>query len=488
MRIVSCNTGLRTLLLALSAAGFSSAACNATPPGDARNTTRNGSLLGASDDSPDPGEDSPGGAESPGDLQAADAGSPDPDDPGGAAPDTTPDGGDPNAAGNVNRAGSIVDPGAGDPGLPPEIQSTLDSDGDGFSDAVETSSSDPLYANLAANGANPYLPDIFVYIDYYYAPPNQGALDLVVQAFANAPLTNDFKGRGIALHVIIGKQIPGPEQVQNMTEVCPDDDNVPTDWSAFNTIKVNNFPDEWAKIAHYVLWADQIGGVGGTSGCSNGIPAHDLVVSLGSWGKYKDWDMVQAGTLMHELGHNLGLMHDGQYDLNGAPNYLSVMNYNYQSYGLPLDTGEFVLDYSRIPMGAVSEQGLNEQIAMSDSGLPHAFPYSTGLVNYQAIFGYQWVGKKLDDQMLVRPVKGIVSGWLDFNGNGKEEGQIPPFDLDGNGMTTDVFPATWNDWEHLVYQGAETGGGIIGDGEPETNPFYVVRLSPDEPLHELGHQ
>ena len=44
---------------------------------------------------------------------------------------------------------------------------------------------------------------------------------------------------------------------------------------------------------------------------------------------------MQAGTLMHELGHNLGLAHAGAY-LNPycMPNYPSVMNYLYQTRGL----------------------------------------------------------------------------------------------------------------------------------------------------------
>jgi hypothetical protein len=80
-----------------------------------------------------------------------------------------------------------------------------------------------------------------------------------------------------------------------------------------------------------------------------------MVVSLGAWKQYKGWDMMQAGTLMHELRHNLGLLHDGRCELKNTPNYLSVMNYKYQMFGLPLDTGEFVLDYSSMPMAAMNE-------------------------------------------------------------------------------------------------------------------------------------
>jgi len=39
---------------------------------------------------------------------------------------------------------------------------------------------------------------------------------------------------------------------------------------------------------------------------------------------------------LHELGHNLGLLHGGHDDLNYKPNYMSSMNYLYQLEGLDL--------------------------------------------------------------------------------------------------------------------------------------------------------
>ncbi len=49
----------------------------------------------------------------------------------------------------------------------------------------------------------------------------------------------------------------------------------------------------------------------------------------------------QAGVLMHELGHNLGLLHGGYENRNYKPNYFSVMNYMYSGRrGLPITSGQ----------------------------------------------------------------------------------------------------------------------------------------------------
>src|SRR5262249_23260172 len=64
----------------------------------------------------------------------------------------------------------------------------------------------------------------------------------------------------------------------------------------------------------------------------------DFMVTLGLWpsddpaANMTGTDQQQAGTLMHEWGHNLGLFHGGPTRTpNCKPNYQSVMNYLYQT-------------------------------------------------------------------------------------------------------------------------------------------------------------
>jgi hypothetical protein len=95
----------------------------------------------------------------------------------------------------------------------------------------------------------------------------------------------------------------------------------------------------------------------------------DFIVSLGSknWGKDSDGHNVgsrlqQAGTFMHELGHNLGLHHGGSNDINHKPNYLSVMNY---LFVMPSLMGIKTLDYSRCKSTNLFEMSLSEEIGIN---------------------------------------------------------------------------------------------------------------------------
>jgi hypothetical protein len=100
---------------------------------------------------------------------------------------------------------------------------------------------------------------------------------------------------------------------------------------------------------------------------------NDFIVSLGNsineiGGPPDEFNV--GGTFMHELGHNFGLHHGGGFDADGTaedtpdfkPNYLSVMNYNYQFVGIPEAGGGRRLDYSTqvLPRGTATPGLLDE--------------------------------------------------------------------------------------------------------------------------------
>jgi len=138
----------------------------------------------------------------------------------------------------------------------------------------------------------------------------------------------------------------------------------------------NTLPEP--QLAVYVSVTDT------TSGFSD-VGGGDSTVTLGKWGAQAQLVNVQAGTLMHELGHSLGLTHGGRYYPNGSttpgfepnckPNYQSVMNYLFQVDLLQTEAqGGLAVDYSSQVLNT-----LDENLTLTTAqGLPGAaYPYTS---------------------------------------------------------------------------------------------------------------
>ena len=101
------------------------------------------------------------------------------------------------------------------------------------------------------------------------------------------------------------------------------------------------------------------------------LPGGDFMVTLGLWrSDTPSVDQVgtlldQAGTLGHELGHNLGLGHGGWTDTPVCkPDYPSIMNYLYQVNGLTDAAGNEHLDYSYGLLLPLNEDALSVKTSM----------------------------------------------------------------------------------------------------------------------------
>ena len=352
----------------------------------------------------------------------------------------------------------------------------IDSDGDGLWDdweqfGIDTDADGTIDLNLPTLGANPLHKDIFLEIDYmdcavaggdcaagdaHSHRPKTAAINAVVQAFANAPVTNPDNVMGIILHVDVAPSPFGIPAAQRASNAIPHQNFVSINCvtpggniGSFDTVKSNsaNFgtanPRRFAF--HYQLFTHRQGPATTSSGCSE-LPGNDTQVALGEWNSVcigpgvngildtaaggddiavlgnthimytgpnlvcntaatgddvqivpvgsspladRDGDGLddrtvgtvqqQAGTLMHELGHNLRLCHGGQFDSPGfaqcnanyKPNYLSLMNYFFQ-FGIPPTdpdgagplTGR--VDYSRTALPNLNENNLNENVGIQD--------------------------------------------------------------------------------------------------------------------------
>ncbi|NHN58134.1 MULTISPECIES: hypothetical protein [Halorussus] len=183
-----------------------------------------------------------------------------------------------------------------------------DTDGDGLGDGVEVRAGAPLAA------ADPLRKDVFLELDYMRgttAPTEK--LKKVERAFANAPVENPDGSRGIDLHVGVADEPVAPAANTSLAEYSNGYYR-----SAFDTRGRGYFH---ALIVKEV--PDRGGGnrVGITSTGVDGMIVED-----------RPSRVRVVKTLMHELGHNLGL-HPGRH--RGIDSYAvqprrypSVMNYH----------------------------------------------------------------------------------------------------------------------------------------------------------------
>jgi uncharacterized repeat protein (TIGR01451 family) len=294
-----------------------------------------------------------------------------------------------------------------------------DTDGDGLLDGWETNGydangdgiADVLLQNM---GANPNRKDLFLELDYMSAAnhthrPRAAAIRQVVQGFANAPVGNPDGTMGIQLHVDVGPaygagvvaMVAGSNGVTGTFgdyggggDVIPEPGNAILDWdgapgtpgTSFFSVKSMNTARD--SLFRYVIFAHQTNQRRATNDCTSGvakgIPGVNFMVTLGGttatpradgstncWATDAGGQSVgsqadQAGTLMHEFGHVLGLKHGGTDSVNNKPNYLSVMNYSFQACGVPSAPVLFGssplpggCDYSRVDLPTAGV-GLNE--------------------------------------------------------------------------------------------------------------------------------
>jgi hypothetical protein len=242
------------------------------------------------------------------------------------------------------------------------VRINMDRDGDGLWDdwekhGIDTNGDD--ISDLTLEGANPNHKDIYLEIDYmdctkeggdckegdnHTHRPEEQAIALIKDAFANGK-------PGITLHVDLGEPIIHKEYVS-------------FDDETFDNIKATHFNEARRFAYHYVLFSHALKESPGNSGQAE-RPGNDIIVSLGNFGWVDLAEKIrqQAGTLMHELGHNLSLKHGGGDCINYKPNYLSIMNYPFQ-YGIPPTKR---LDYSKETLPTLDEKnGLDEPDGIQD--------------------------------------------------------------------------------------------------------------------------
>jgi len=194
---------------------------------------------------------------------------------------------------------------------------------------------------------------------------------------------------------------------------------------------------------------------------------------------------VQAGTIMHEMGHPLGLTHGGTYvDASGAPvygsnckpNFQSVMNYQFQIRGLPGFDGIAHVDYSSQILPNLFEGSLLES-----AGLGAVTPFRTRwyapqtnnfIDNLLSSVGTHAASRHCDgspllatDPPTVRLEGPFAPGAIDWNNNGVIDSSAISQDINFSGVIGSNFLG-FNDWANidLRQMGSRRNGfGFSGD-------------------------
>jgi hypothetical protein len=144
----------------------------------------------------------------------------------------------------------------------------------------------------------------------------QNEIDALVQVFAC---------QGITLNIELSDSLEHYDDIY----LTPDSTDTP---DRLGYYLYHHFDHRGELGWHYALLAHGYNGGSSTGGSLT--PGYWFVVTLGSLPGEIGLPHQRAGTVLHELGHNLGLHHEGDQDVLGVgplkPNYPSVMCYRYQ--------------------------------------------------------------------------------------------------------------------------------------------------------------
>ena len=362
---------------------------------------------------------------------------------------------------------------------------TLVSDGDGLPDVWETDGVDvdgdgSVDVDLPAMGADPNVPDLFVEVDYMYKPgtsptlgtssggntsstpakeinlkPSAAAMKIVMEQFARS---RPAFPNGINLHIDTG-----PDSIMDLKTGkkwgslsrsnridYADIIDLGVNFANWEQLAESNFDKARRSVFRHCMFINRFDDEG-HSGIAKDIPEQFFIVAdVDNW--ILQNDRSTAGTFMHELGHTLGLYHGGDNIYGNKPNYLSIMNYLYQTSGL-VAVSDYRTNYSDYVLPSIDITAVNEEYGIDR--------YSVTGGN---ILGAKWqlVAKKhiLWDVVTDTGERGsagsIAGAWIDFNWNSKRDTDVK-IDFDINDLNSNIIPPSTNDWERLIFKAGNIG-------------------------------
>ncbi len=387
--------------------------------------------------------------------------------------------------------------------------------------------------------------DVFIQIDWMQGTdghlhmPKLAALSMVAAAFSQHGIMlhfdvgNNYQKTPPLPYILPAKYAQGGQVIQETSLLCPNGQTSTCSFtepysvlswkkgfdavkSGFPALTINpHFAHTRKDIFHYILMGHALAGPFDATGkplatdpsSVSGVadrPGGDLMVTLGLWRTdnaagcvqsdptgvntnictdQTGTVLVQAGTIMHELGHNLGLSHGGAFRVpNCMPDYPSVMNYLYQTRGLTDAGGIEHIDYSSGLLGPLNENSLSEVGSLGTSLYRIRYygpPSALGSIAGESTAKAHCDGTPLVGDLGVRLESPTVGTIPDWNNNGSIDPGPYAEDINFNGTTGDpvndsvdsTLPAgnpakRWfvdsNDWGSLNLQ--QVGARLNVDG------------------------
>jgi hypothetical protein len=244
-------------------------------------------------------------------------------------------------------------------------------------------------------------PDILVEVDYFngWRPYHDGTSSPFAKGYAALEKARTELSSKARLHWVVNENVGSHSSLRVWSGNQASDPQEPGYFqikevyfgTAADRQKLSTSPDQlkakW-QVYHYVLYANHQSSDFGSSGNAE-ILGNDAVVSLEAFapgGLTAGTLNIETGTLLHELGHNLGLDHGGGFDpaiahpstgfpawisdhaINCKPNYPSVMSYVRQipsNYGVSLNDLKL---YSEGKLSELNMMSLQESAGLRTSG------------------------------------------------------------------------------------------------------------------------
>lgn len=340
-----------------------------------------------------------------------------------------------------------------------------DTDGDGLADVWETNGIDgdgngtiDLALHQPPYNADPQHKDIFIEVDYMAAhAPQSGTLADVTTAFDNASVDNPDGTTGVRLHALLGESVTtiapvifldrGPGAADDFDDLklggaaaCDGFFGTPAERTGANCAAVLAAK----KLAfHYAVFGHSYAEKPTSSGIAE-VHGNDFMVTLG--GKPSEWiaaagslQAAEAGTFMHELGHNFDLRHGGFEDLNCKPNYQSVMSYTLQ---VPYIDQDRELDYSRQALPELDETFLDEEFGVGGASGNVVYGVN-GTARFAPAAG------EIDWNGINGPLEFGVEADVNWIETRPTDGEPQPFP--GCGESPGDFLEGYDDWSNLAY-------------------------------------